>query len=417
MGSSQSRAGGNKALSGLVAVLLATGLYVAYKRFNTKGTPSLPDPRRGALGTATSSSKPKAKGGFGDPEQAKGPLRGPAPQKIDIFVDLVTGMYPDSITDQVARQLFPRKFESHGHVVVVRMNPNVTVEVFKPLAEAFAQSFAPIDVDVVLLDSEGIVGELRRPKLEVLFARPREEMMHLVHCPRAIKKRWGESREAGLPTLVPAEDLEALLDEYTQSDTYAVHVENGVRYGFDVQKVMFCSGNVGERMHFATVNATGETVVDMFAGIGYFSLPLAMHGHVSAIHAIDKNPDSIAFLRLNAVQNHVDHVIHTHCGDNLVVQDELGGRCDRVLMGLIPTCKSFLPRAAHFLKKNAEGRPVGVIHYHFLADKPDARRTALDDAKEALGEATVAGLTIADLRCVKSYAPKRFHHVADFTFA
>ena len=47
-------------------------------------------------------------------------------------------------------------------------------------------------------------------------------------------------------------------------------------YKLDPLKVMFSSGNVDEKQRMAHLDCRGETVVDMFAGIGYFTMPLAV---------------------------------------------------------------------------------------------------------------------------------------------
>jgi tRNA G37 N-methylase Trm5 len=44
--------------------------------------------------------------------------------------------------------------------------------------------------------------------------------------------------------------------------------ENGIDQSFDLTKVMFCTGNVTEKLRVAAFNCTGETVVDLYAGIG-----------------------------------------------------------------------------------------------------------------------------------------------------
>lgn len=52
------------------------------------------------------------------------------------------------------------------------------------------------------------------------------------------------------------------------------HLEGGVVYSLDVTRCMFSSGNVTERTRMGKLAASGETVVDLFAGIGYYTLPL-----------------------------------------------------------------------------------------------------------------------------------------------
>ncbi|KAG5511871.1 hypothetical protein JKF63_07696 [Porcisia hertigi] len=343
-------------------------------------------------------------------------LKGVAPNKIDVFTANVCAAFPDMSAD-AARRLFPRKFEVHGHVVVIRLNSGTSVEEVRPLARFLAESFAPVLVDVVLVDVDGIVGELRRPSLQILFQADTASTKFATSLRHLMYRRWEDARKQGRPSCMTTDELESTLSRWTASSTFTSHVENGVMYTFDVSRVMFSSGNTTERMHFGRVPASGEVVVDMFCGIGYFTLPLAMHGNVAAIHALEKNPDSIDFVKLNAVLNKVDHLIHPVCGDNREVGEELVGKCDRVLMGYIPTCKSFLSRAASFLKRNEAGRISGIVHYHFLSDKLDAAQLALRDVEDELGKEVAASVRIADLRCVKSYAPKRFHFVADLFFS
>lgn len=342
-------------------------------------------------------------------------LKGVVRQRVDVFVSKVVESLPH-VTEADARRIFPRKYETHGHVVVVRLNKGTTVDELRPLGKFFAETFV-VPCDVVLLDVDGIIGELRRPKLEILYMAEKSIESHAAITSRTVKRRWEESRSKKITSYLSLSELDVLVTKCTGSPTYTVHVENGVMYGFDVQKVMFCSGNTTERMHFGTIDAKGETVVDMFCGIGYFTLPLAIHGGVAVLHALEKNPDSVEYLKVNTVLNKVDHLVQSHCGDNRVVGDELVGKCDRVLMGYIPSCKTFLPRAVSFLKKNDAGHPCGIVHYHLLADKSAAGAAVMSDLKAELGEDVTTLAHVKSLRCVKSYAPKRYHFVADILFS
>lgn len=51
------------------------------------------------------------------------------------------------------------------------------------------------------------------------------------------------------------------------------HRENGITYSFDATKCMFSWGNLSEKLRMARLDCKEETVVDLFAGIGYFVLP------------------------------------------------------------------------------------------------------------------------------------------------
>lgn len=317
-------------------------------------------------------------------------------------------------TDEAIQRVFPRRYELHDHVVVVKMNQGVDLEEFVPLAGAFAASLHA-SIDVVVADTEGIAGELRKPVHAVVYQKEPVSgtQLRLVH--KYVTKRY-----KGKTCLGDAidDDEAAALEKLTQSPTMTVHVENEVKYCFDVMRVMFCSGNTTERMHFSDVRAEGERVVDMFAGIGYFTLPLAMKGGVKEIIALEKNPDSCWFLRLNTLVNGVGDKVKIFCGDNRVeTGSTYEGECDRVLMGYIPTCEEFLPRAYAFLRRGARPNSrVGTIHYHFNAgEKREAHSCAHGHILKQLGEDLVGSFSI-DLRQVKSYSPRTWHYVADVVF-
>lgn len=355
----------------------------------------------------------------GDLKRARIDAKSPASRPVDRFVASVVEA-AQGVTAASAAEWFPRKYEVHGHVVVVRLNEGCTEDQFAPLARHFAECFSPIVVDVVLVDVGGIAGELRRPQWHELYVAA--TVPYPAEAARQLEKMWGDSSvrnggEDGASLSIGSRaELQDLLSTYLRSSSFTLHIEGGTKYCFDPRLVMFSSGNTTERMHFATVKAEGETVVDMFCGIGYFSIPLAKCGKARAIHTIDKNNDSISFIKVNAVLNKVDHLIHPVCGDCRVAGEELVGTCDRVLMGLIPTCREFLPRAVSFLKTGEDGAPRGTIHYHFLADKHMGKEVALAEVLAALGEAAAERVTLVAVRRVKSYAPKRFHFVADLVW-
>ena len=64
------------------------------------------------------------------------------------------------------------------------------------------------------------------------------------------------------------------------ADAWVCHRENGVLYCLDACLCMFSSGNVTERMRMGRLQSCGEIVVDMFAGIGYYTLPILVHAGV-----------------------------------------------------------------------------------------------------------------------------------------
>ncbi len=94
------------------------------------------------------------------------------------------------------------------------------------------------------------------------------------------------------------------------------HVDNGIHYVFDVTKCMFSSGNITEKLRVATFDCSGETVVDLYAGIGYFVFPYLMHAGAEVVHACEWNPLAIEALQRGLKVNGVEDRCVVHFGDN-----------------------------------------------------------------------------------------------------
>ncbi|XP_053735517.1 tRNA wybutosine-synthesizing protein 2 homolog [Synchiropus splendidus] len=217
--------------------------------------------------------------------------------------------------------------------------------------------------------------------------------------------------------------------------SWVKHVDNGISYEFDVTKCMFSAGNITEKLRVASFDCRGETVVDLYAGIGYFTLPYLVHAGASHVHACEWNPDAVDALRKNLLTNGVQDRCTIHRGDNRQVQ--LCDVADRINLGLIPSSEDGWPVACRLLKR----RTGGILHIHqnvtsplasaaaFQSIKPDTSRSVsgkkadraawtlwADDAANhiasLLQEITAAPwrTSILHIEHVKSYAP-RVHHV------
>ena len=180
-----------------------------------------------------------------------------------------------------------------------------------------------------------------------------------------------------------------------------VHKENGCLFKLDVTKVMFSPGNQGERMRMARIVKEGEIVVDMFAGIGYFSIPIAVHSKPKRIYSIEINPDSYEFLLENIRLNDVKCIVPI-LGDSMYVTPE--DVADRVVMGHI-FCHEFLPVAIRALKDE------GIIHYHESVPEAVINRP-IERIKRAC-ERIGAKVEILNFRKVKNYSPGVLHVVVD----
>ena len=184
-------------------------------------------------------------------------------------------------------------------------------------------------------------------------------------------------------------------------------VEYGVRWRFDAARVMFAVGNRPERLRVGRLVRPGETVADLFAGIGYFAIPAALRGRAARVVAVEKNPDSVYYLQENVELNRVDDRVEVVEGDNREVA--LSERSfDRVFLGYLPSAFAWIPQAVSLL------RPAGGwVHAHSVAD---ARGSPEEGARAAVGAAVDAGAELlepARARVVKPYGPGRSHVVVD----
>ena len=205
--------------------------------------------------------------------------------------------------------------------------------------------------------------------------------------------------------------------------SWVVVREAGVAYGFDATHTMFARGNGSERMRFGALDARGETVVDLYAGVGYFALPLLCRAGVAFAHCCEWAPAAVAALRRNLAANGVAESRYAiHVGDSSAVAPALGRVADRVSLGLTPSSRRGWRAACAVLKDRG-----GVLHVHenvrVPAGSAAADRARFEDWGRGVAESVAGILREArggawDCDCalvsrVKDYAPRVHHLVAD----
>ena len=115
--------------------------------------------------------------------------------------------------------------------------------------------------------------------------------------------------------------------------------EYRIHMSFDMTKVMYSRGNVTEKHRFGTqLVRANEIVVDLYAGIGYYTVPALVQGKAKHVHACEWNPDAVKALKYNLVQHEVDDKATVYEGDSRVnAAKHLLGLADRVSLGLLPS--------------------------------------------------------------------------------
>jgi tRNA wybutosine-synthesizing protein 2 len=182
-----------------------------------------------------------------------------------------------------------------------------------------------------------------------------------------------------------------------------VHNENGCRFRLDVTKVMFSKGNLWEKMRMSRLGK-GEVVVDMFAGIGYFTIPMAVHSHPDRIIAIELNPESYQYLLENIRLNGVVGIVEPELGDCAEMTPV--SSADRVIMGYVGNTRHYLEYGIKALKSG------GILHYHDTVPVHLVPSKPIDLIKnEACKQGRRA--EILNWHRIKKYSPGVWHVVVD----
>jgi tRNA (guanine37-N1)-methyltransferase len=144
--------------------------------------------------------------------------------------------------------------------------------------------------------------------------------------------------------------------------TLTVHKEWGCTFLVDVEKCYFSPRLSYERMRIARQVQAGETVLNMFAGVGCFSVIVARCSEAEKVYSIDVNPSAVRCMRENTRLNKVCGRVVPLFGDSKrLVKERFHRVADRVLMPLPEKAFDYLPYALLALKKMG-----GRIHYYGL---------------------------------------------------
>ena len=207
----------------------------------------------------------------------------------------------------------------------------------------------------------------------------------------------GDFRESG---------VEMLLGD----DDWVVRRESGIDYGYPMTRCMFSAGNVNERRRMGDVSSEGEVVVDLYAGIGYYTLPALVHGGAT-VHACEWNPEAVKALRWGLEENGVEGRCTIHEGDNRIAAQSLAGVADRVFLGLLPSSEEGIEVALGALSPSG-----GTLHIHGLAPSK-GHDSWVGEVLSSVATTRPGSELSPALTRVKSYAPHWDHVVLDLTVA
>ena len=251
-----------------------------------------------------------------------------------------------SLPEEV-HNLFPASYQAIGDICLVKLREFVAKKYKHMIGGIILDNFSQFRTVCL---QKGISGEYRRPDVEVI---------------------------AG------------------SKDTETVHNELGCKFKIDVAKLMWSKGNHFERQRLLNLIKPGEIILDMFAGIGYWSVILAKHKKVKRVIAVEKNPESFDYLIENITLNKLFNItaVESDCR-----KFRPAIKPDRIIMGYFPDTINFLPFALKIAKKGT------IIHFHDLTNNPEKLKKKILRFRK---------LKIQSFKSVKEYSPSKKHYVFD----
>jgi tRNA (guanine37-N1)-methyltransferase len=209
--------------------------------------------------------------------------------------------------------------------------------------------------------------------------------------------------------------LRRLMRVSGENKTSTIHIESGCLFSVDVEKCYFSPRLCYERSRIARLVKPNETVVNVFAGVGCFSIIIAKHASTAKVFSIDVNPTAIQFMRENIMLNRVYGNVIPLLGDSkVIIQRQLRQAADRVLMPLPDKAFEYLPYALSALKTSG-----GWMHYygfeHAARTENPVEKTKLK-VPEKLSSLNVA-FEFPFSRVVRTVGPNWYQIVLDIIVA
>jgi len=187
-----------------------------------------------------------------------------------------------------------------------------------------------------------------------------------------------------------------------------LHKENHCLFKLDIKKTYFTPRLVFERKRLSTYDLKEhELIIDMFAGVGPFSIQLAKNNDV-IIHAFDKNPYAYKYLKENIELNKLKGLILPY---NIDVKDlskptsnlgnKLKNKANRIIMNLPEKSIEYVDIACFLMKLSG-----GMLHFYHFSEKQNPIKNAIDKLSLYLKKYYWYIYKVINSKVVKAYSPK-----------
>ena len=196
-----------------------------------------------------------------------------------------------------------------------------------------------------------------------------------------------------------------------ENKTITTHKESGCIFKVDVEKCYFSPRLSHEHFRVAKLVQSDETVVNMFAGVGCFSIAIAKTARHTRVYSIDINPVAFQYMEENVRINEVEESVFPLLGDAKdIINSQLQGVADRVLMPLPEKALEYLPYALLALKPTG-----GWIHYYDFQHSP-GKENPTEKTKPKIAEkldCLRVNYVFANSRVMRPTGPNWYQTVVD----
>jgi tRNA (guanine37-N1)-methyltransferase len=195
---------------------------------------------------------------------------------------------------------------------------------------------------------------------------------------------------------------------YGEDKSETIHKENNCFFKLDVKKVYFTPRLVFERRRIASSEIDeNELIIDLFAGVGTFSIQIAKNNNVK-IYAFDVNPEAYEFLKENIevnilrgdiIANNID--VRKLLNPTNKLGQDLCHKADRVIVNLPEISINFINLICFLIKKSG-----GILHFYQFSEKPNPLEKTIKILEVELSNYNYEITSIINSKIVKHYSPK-----------
>ncbi len=188
--------------------------------------------------------------------------------------------------------------------------------------------------------------------------------------------------------------------------TVTITKEFGVRMKIDPSEVYYSPRLATERWRIVRQVKDNEIILDMFAGIGPFSLLIAHHTRAESIDAVDINPQATSLLHENAFLNKINNIaLYTGDAGMISKRPDWQERYDRIIMNLPHSSMEFFQNSLGCIKNG------GMIHLYLICSEEKLGENIRQCRKTA--EERNCEIYLNNKHLVRTYSPLELNYCCD----